>query len=237
MPTPGLVFVRTRITSPDLSDETFNTWYNQVHIPDALHAGLGELALRYKNLEADGKYQYCTLYKTSDIENANPATSAKIPHKSELLPGTGSWKDLTEMLICRFELIQRFEGQGHFTGRGDTLLTVAMEPADDADFDEWYRKQVSGPFRIHEHFADRDVQHLDMLSLGTGYIRSTRYKLVAGDSASVPRFLTLHEYETTDFPDTTLVRGTEWSKRMLSTAKAFERGAWKLVFQSGEEKL
>lgn len=75
-----------------------------------------------------------------------------------------------------------------------------------------------------------------MLSLGKGYIRSTRYKLVAGDSA-VPRFLGLHEYETTDFPDTTLVRGTEWSKKMISTAKAFERGAWKLVFQSGEEKL
>ena len=76
-----------------------------------------------------------------------------------------------------------------------------------------------------------------MLSLGTGYLRSTRYKSAAGHDASVPRFLTLHEYETTDFPDTTLVRGTEWSKRMLSTAKAFERGAWKLVFQSGDEKL
>ncbi|MCJ1300733.1 hypothetical protein MMC08_003530, partial [Hypocenomyce scalaris] len=187
----------------------------------AFNAGLGELALRYQNLEADGKYQYCTIYKTSNIENASdPATSAKIPQTSELLPGSGNWRDLTEMLILRFELIQRFEGQGHFTGRGDALLTVGMEPVDDEDFDEWYRKQ-----------------HLDMLSLGTGYIRSTRYKLAAGHDASVPRFLTLHEYETTDFPDTTLVRGTEWSKRMLSTAKAFERGAWKLVFQSGDEKL
>ena len=152
MPTPGLVFARIRITSPDLSDEAFNTWYNQVHIPDALNAGLGELALRYKNLEADGKYQYCTLYKTNNIENASdPATSAKIPQTSELLPGSGNWRDLTEMLILRFELIQRFEGQGHFTGRGDALLTVGMEPVDDEDFDEWYRKQVGDSDEIYEH--------------------------------------------------------------------------------------
>jgi hypothetical protein len=80
-------------------------------------------------------------------------------------------------------------------------------------------------------------EHLDILSMGIGYVRSTRYKLRPRQDGSVPLFLTLREYETTNLPDTTIVKGTEWSKTVLSAAKAIDRGVWKLVFQSGDNRL
>jgi hypothetical protein len=34
MGVPGLLFVNSKITSPDLSPEAFKRWYEDVHIPD-----------------------------------------------------------------------------------------------------------------------------------------------------------------------------------------------------------
>lgn len=98
-----------------------------------------------------------------------------------------------------------------------------MEPAEgeEADFDEWYRKQ-----------------HLDMLSMCRGYRRTTRYKRLDG---ATPRFLALHEYACapSEVPTDQIkqVTGTEWSKKIISEAKAFDRDVFELIQAQGDTGL
>jgi len=98
------------------------------------------------------------------------------------------------------------------------LRTVWVEPADntDVEFDEWYRKQ-----------------HLDMLSMVSGFRRSTRYKRVDG---TPPRYLACHEYDTANIPveQMKIVLGTEWSKKILGGAKLFEGDLWQFITAYGE---
>ena len=91
--------------------------------------------------------------------------------------------------------------------------------------------------RLTNLWLTQDSKHLDMLSLGEGYIRSTRYQKCAGEPEAVPTYLSLHEYEKFPLPDTTLVKGTEWSKKQLSEVKSFEREEWALIFDAGGDKL
>jgi hypothetical protein len=81
-----------------------------------------------------------------------------------------------------------------------------------------------------------------MLSMVPGFRRSTRYKLADPMNASgSPRFLACHEYDTTEFPADAvkLVTGTEWSKKVLSSAKGFEADVWEEIAVTGatESKL
>jgi hypothetical protein len=157
MPTPGLLFVRTRITS-ELSEEKFNEWYDKERIPAFLSAGLGDVAVRYKNQDDTG-YPYCALYRTADIASArDPANTGKLPQTSKLLPGSGKVKDSMEFKVIGYDIIQRFEGQGHQTSRGKALLSVGIEPTHAKDFDEWHRKQVRDFDETHEHSANRRLQ-------------------------------------------------------------------------------
>lgn len=46
--TPGLFFVSSRITHPQLSEDIFHEWYNQRHIPDIFQTSGFEEAYRWK---------------------------------------------------------------------------------------------------------------------------------------------------------------------------------------------
>jgi hypothetical protein len=87
---------------------------------------------------------------------------------------------------------------------------------------KWYRKQ-----------------HLDMLSMVTGFRRSTRYEL-APESAVLgnPRFLACHEYDSTNFPTEQIkqVVGTEWSKKILGDATSFQGDVWEEISVAGDVK-
>lgn len=49
--TPGLFFVSSRITDPQLSEDIFHEWYNQRHIPDIFQTSGFEEAYRWKVLK------------------------------------------------------------------------------------------------------------------------------------------------------------------------------------------
>jgi len=84
-----------------------------------------------------------------------------------------------------------------------------------------------------------------MLSMCTGYRRSTRYKAVPNPSETpeqqTPRYMALHEYDTTNFPGDQIkkVVATEWSKRVIQGAQKFERDTWEFIASAGktESKL
>ena len=229
---PGLCYVTAKVRDPSkLSDEKFNDFYDNEHLPDMLRYNFSKVALRYKNANANGTAPYAALYPLEDITSLSSPSTAQMMEecrKSKTLDGQDH-HELIEYGIGAWRTIQTFEGYGHAekTGhdRGKTLVAVSIEPGDgqaaEADLDAWYRRQ-----------------HLDMLAMCKGYRRTTRYKRV-GDAS--PRFLALHEYvcDAADFPTEQIeqVRQTEWSRDVLGKAKAFERDVWELIGVQGEKAL
>ena len=115
------------------------------------------------------------------------------------------------------------------TGPATYAILVAIEPApgSDQDFNDWYQRQ-----------------HLDMLSMCNGHVRTARFKLEQEQpstnpselSAMPPSYLAVHEFETLDSVDHRQVqrtRETEWSRRILGKAERVEISAYKLLSAFG----
>ncbi|EOD47858.1 Alpha beta hydrolase fold protein [Neofusicoccum parvum] len=233
MPTPGLLYVGASIKGHALDEATFDKWYNEVHIPDVLSLPNGPpAAFRYKNANPSAPFPFLALYVLPDVDFVTSEELANAEWRLDGLPADRTHlEEACDFDRRQYEKIQTFEGQIPREGRAaKCIIAVAMEPADGAeaekDFDAWYR-----------------LQHLDMLSTISGYRRSTRYKLMASPTADaagtldeMPRYLALHEYESTDVPpeQIKLAVGTEWSKKVIGGAKAFVRDIWVLVHEGGD---
>lgn len=228
---PGLLFVESSIKDPNTSAEKFNYFYNHEHLPDILAYKQGDLALRYRNVKEDAKYPYLALYSMDDANFLSSGGLEKLvaeTGKSKILGNVGPM-EVAEFKPRIYEKIQTFEGpsqeKNNGKERGQTIVCVAMKPAagKDDDFDAWYRKQ-----------------HLDMLSMCRGYVRTTRYRSLA---EGYPPYLALHEYTCapSELPTDQLlvVTGTEWSRKIIGEARAFERDIFEFLFVAGnaESKL
>jgi len=99
------------------------------------------------------------------------------------------------------------------------IVTVEVEPLDDADYDAWYREE-----------------HLDALHKVPGYCRSQRYKLgppvpklTMGDP---PRYIAVHEVDDVNKwfsgPEHAAV-WSDWTKKQVGEAKAFVVRGWEKV--------
>jgi len=194
-----------------------------------LKYNVSKVAFRYKNNNQSSDRPYLALYPLGDAAYLQSPDLGKLvedTRKSKTFDGDDIYNHL-HFDLRPYEKIQTFEGYGHETktgdGRGQTIICVAMEPAngEDADFDEWYRKQ-----------------HLDMLAMCRGYRRTTRYKRLDG---TTPRYLALHEYACapSDVPGDQIkqVVSTEWSKRIIAEARAFDRDVFELIQAQGETSL
>ncbi|KAF7197195.1 hypothetical protein HII31_01620 [Pseudocercospora fuligena] len=192
---------------------------------------MSRVALRYKNSNPEAVDPYLALYPTESTSSLWTGTGV-----SDILKGLQQdpkAKTLNNIDVSTFaafgprlyEKIQTYEAYGHEndTGkdRGQTVVCVAMEPGDEADFEDWYRKQ-----------------HLDMLGMCKSYLRCTRYKRLDGQS---PRYLALHEYacKPEDLPAEQIkqVVATEWSKKIIDEAKVFDRDVYELTYVVGNEDL
>ena len=230
MPNPGLMFVGSRVLdTKKTSDEKYNRFYNEEHLPDVLNYGMCKVAMRYKNVNTSSPMPYIALYPLDD------ASILESPKLGSLVEDTTMSKtfdnsDIYEHIhfdLRTYEKIQTFEGYGNADksgeDRGKTIVCVAMEPAkgQDQDFDDWYRKQ-----------------HLDMLSMCRGFLRSTRYKKLNGEK---PRYLALHEYacNADELPADQVkqVVATEWTQKILKEGRAYERDVFELVQVQGDGSL
>ncbi|TKA76798.1 hypothetical protein B0A55_05851 [Friedmanniomyces simplex] len=120
-----------------------------------------------------------------------------------------------------YELVQRFEGKRGPKARGNCIVAVLIEPAEDQerDVDAWYRRE-----------------HLAMIAATPVHIRSTRYKLrtglVHGANDGGSTMLALHECTGAQalldyaIQHGQIVKETPWSKRVFTTAKSVERTIW-----------
>jgi hypothetical protein len=109
-PAPGMMYALSRVIYPGLSDETYNKWYDEVHLGDVINTGLVDLALRYKNVNADSKYPYLAIYRVPDFEalqsSEGMAKLMAIPRTHESLP---DGKDLDELLETERGSAERIE--------------------------------------------------------------------------------------------------------------------------------
>ena len=233
MPTPGLLFVSSRIADPKkTSDELYNRFYNDEHLPDVLNhakekSGYTKLALRYKNVNGESVMPYLALYPLRDTVFFSSEKESLIEdtRKSKTFNGDDC-HDHIEFGSRPYEKIQTFEGYGQAekTGdeRGHTIVCVAMEPkeGEEHDFDLWYR-----------------LQHLDMLAMCRGYRRTTRYRRLDGVK---PQYLALHEYacEASELPADQIkqVVATEWSQKIIKESPIFDRDVFSLIQAQGETK-
>lgn len=226
MSNPGLLFAASRVKNPKTSDEKYNRFYNDEHLPDVLTRKAITLALRYKNANQESKRPYLALYPLDDLSSLGSPEMVNLGEETKIsrtLDGEDI-NDHMEFDARPYQKIQTFEGYGHAEKsgkeRGQTIVCVAMEPAEgeDANFEDWYRKQ-----------------HLDMLAMCRGYRRTTRYKRIDGVS---PRFLALHEYACTpsELPADQVkqVASTEWSKKIVGEAKVFDRDVFELIQAQGD---
>lgn len=151
---PVLMFVGSSIIDgAKTSDEKYNRVYNEEHLPAILafdNANFTKLALRYKNAYPDAKLPYLALYPVDDAEMLDPELMQRLIAEittSQTFDGDDV-NDHTQFGLTRYEKIQTYEAyqQENRSGkdRAETIVCVAMEPKDDVEFDEWYRKQVSG---------------------------------------------------------------------------------------------
>jgi hypothetical protein len=230
MSTPGLMFVSSRVLDPTkTSDEKYNRFYNDEHLPDVLGYNVTKLALRYKNTAKETDRPYIALYPLDDVNYLHSEALGKLIEDTKISK-TFDNTDIYAHLafdLRPYTKIQTYEGYGledkSGKERGQTLVCVAMQPAEgeEQDFEDWYRKQ-----------------HLDMLAMCRGYRRTTRYKRIDGKT---PQFLALHEYACapTELPaeQTKQVVSSEWSKKIIGEAKAFDRDVFELIQAQGDTSL
>ena len=152
---PGLLFVTSHILpTSDITAEQYDDFYNNEHLPDVLDSGLSgsqRVALRYKNSNPEAADPYLALYPTESTSSLWTGTGV-----SDILKGlqqNSKAKTLNNIDVSTFaafgprlyEKIQTYEAYGHESDtvkdRGQTIVCVAMEPGDETDFEDWYRKQ------------------------------------------------------------------------------------------------
>ncbi|KAF4991534.1 hypothetical protein FDECE_14008 [Fusarium decemcellulare] len=230
MAPPGIIYVGSHITDPAISQDLLNRWYYETHFPEIFAIPNGPRAgFRLRNDNESAAFHNLTLVPLPDVALVDSPEFKNAKYTHDLLPK--SHLELAEFDIRFYEKIQTFEGQIPKDGRiGKCVIAVAMDPAEgdeaEKDFDAWYR-----------------LQHLDMLSMVSGYRRTTRYKLKevpsysAAKPGSVPKYLALHEYDSVDVPveQIKLCIGTEWSKKVIGGSKSFIRDVWITIHEQGEE--
>lgn len=149
--TAGLVVVKSNPGNPEWDLNTFEKWYSTVHIKDVCESGLADLAIRYRNLDPNARFQYLAIYRLPDVSKLqDKAVMDSVPKTSELVPGKekgtmgGDWREALDMDMTTFECVQKFEGPNATGKRAKGLVLVGIEPAegDDEELDKFYRLQA-----------------------------------------------------------------------------------------------
>ena len=114
---PGIIYITSRLISPLLSPETFNTWYVTVHIPDLLATGAVSSAYRFKALKPTSDAPYLTIYVLPDMGalQKEEAKFKAIPMTHASLSDGGPIQKFAEFDTRYYQLIQSFGGPGDHT--------------------------------------------------------------------------------------------------------------------------
>jgi len=86
-PTPGILFVNSKITSDALKPEVFKEWYESVHIPDILATSGIKFGCRYQSTAPEKvERPFLALYPVKDVQWLHSEEFKSIPMHSDMLP-------------------------------------------------------------------------------------------------------------------------------------------------------
>ncbi|ERS95466.1 uncharacterized protein SPSK_02712 [Sporothrix schenckii 1099-18] len=236
---PGILYVEARISRPDIMDEaTYMNWYDNDHIAEIIETSGVDSAFRYKREGAE--WPYLAMYEMRDIAFTQGEEFRKIRVYSDLLPGTKLCYDLADNNVRYYRLEQVYDPTNKGPGHTKTLISAQYELKNGysaGDFDAWYRKE-----------------HLDQLSTASGYLRTTRFKLVFSRSnaqsralkglpvtsnepqPNPPTFLALHEFESEqiDLDALRALTDTEWTRKVHDNTETVLHPVYKIVKAHGK---
>lgn len=125
MPTPGVLYVATSLTHSDApSEEKFNHWYNEIHIPDLLKVKGLKTAIRYKNNDPNVIPQFLTLYPLEDLALLATKEFQEVPITHDKTWGKKSKEEVAEIagLTPRvYATIQKYEPEKKLAGKSKYL--------------------------------------------------------------------------------------------------------------------
>ncbi|KAH3974198.1 hypothetical protein HBI56_088340 [Parastagonospora nodorum] len=205
---PGILFVRSRISSPLLSEPTFLHWYDDDHIPEVVATSGIKSGFRYvdvnktsPNGNEDNKTPFLACYPMKKLEFMLGEEFKGINVTSEILPGNGVIYDLADMDVRFLGLVGKM-GEKEEQGPAKFILTCGVRLGASQSVDGLFERQ-------HEEL--RKAQgYLRTLSFDLRFARSNAESkklkgLPAGDEPSTEpsTHLAIHEFE--ERPDEQLV--------------------------------
>ncbi|KAK4191043.1 hypothetical protein QBC35DRAFT_488062 [Podospora australis] len=177
----GIILVRSRISSPLLTPETFKKWYEEVHIPDVLATGKVRFALRYRAVDEEGAaggLPFLAIYHLDDMSwlHEDDCTFWKIPLHSDILPeGAATIFDVAQFDTAFYTTFGYIEAGAFHAGAADISVTapgdlLRLQPLDwdrDTDADGLAEKlacvdanrRASAPARSVLYHVDKSRPH------------------------------------------------------------------------------
>ncbi|KAF2491046.1 hypothetical protein BU16DRAFT_517062 [Lophium mytilinum] len=225
---PGIIVSRFKLRdSSEVSQELLEKWYDEVHIPDVLATGGVKSAWRWKAADPEYGNQNMVLYKLPDLTFINDPKFQAIGMTSDLLPGSRSMLDFTAFDLRFYTMEQLFQTEHQPEDATSTIVWAAMEPAEGgaAELDSWYRDE-----------------HNQQMSKEPGWKRTTRFKIVGQlhditPANDAPSFLTIHEFGDGHKIGTKVLPlepKTEWTKKVMGSAKTIDAGVYHKVKSFGK---
>ncbi|KAF2112091.1 hypothetical protein BDV96DRAFT_649452 [Lophiotrema nucula] len=230
---PGIMWVNS-VPKPPLSDEAFNRWYEEVHIPDIIRAKSGNdgciAAWRFKCQDPARRRPYLALYSVPDISFVQSPEFGRISQYHHSLPEGGPSQKFVDFDTRFYQRVQVFEKpeMGIAPGIGKVVKSTAMQPGPgmEEEFNRWYTEE-----------------HLEQVSHMSGWRRSTRFELVfkvqSRDDPSqepAPKYLAIHEFEEgTKVQRMRKEEWTEWTKNMVDGASKIDEGTFDYLWGLGDD--
>ncbi|KAG4426005.1 hypothetical protein IFR04_000949 [Cadophora malorum] len=240
---PGIIYVTSKIVRNDvLNEETYLKWYEEDHIPDILDKTPIKSALRFSNINPKADRPYLLMYPMEDLAAIHGEGFKQLKVKSDFMPDKGAPYDFADLDFRDYKLIQKYDPNGtaeekiRFIATGGFELGPSLK---DQDLHDWYNQE-----------------HLERLSKVSGYLRTTRYRLMhhstnadtrvmlglasrdeapSQEKDEPPTWHAIHEFdENFDMKVFGTTIDTEWTKKIFSGSTKQEYNVYRHVKSYGD---
>ncbi len=103
------MYAASTITDSNLDNETWQKWYQEVHIPDILNTGSVDRALLYRAASDDNPKQWLAVYDCYDLDFMQPDRFKNIPQKHAYLGQGKTSMDVADFDVRQFDLLSDFD--------------------------------------------------------------------------------------------------------------------------------
>ncbi|KAF2872533.1 hypothetical protein BDV95DRAFT_606135 [Massariosphaeria phaeospora] len=213
--------------SPKISQETLETWFDEVYVPALVKTGVVQSAWRFRAASPENGKQHMTIYKIPDLAQVAAGKLTHIPRTSNMFPSRAPVDDFVDLDSRVFSLVQLYETTKQPEDAATTIINEAIESRPDgaSELDAWYREE-----------------HNQYMSEQPGWQRTTRFSLVFqerndGKEPEGTSSLSIHEFgdghgigqDALPFEAT-----TDRSKRVASEARVIDAAIYYKVKAFGK---